>query len=378
MASTTETPPSDLARRVLAAVRAPEADRIRGALRSSRVLTVLGEAEVGKTETLRQALAEDEGHVLRLDLAWAASEEHLAFLLARQIASAFPFGAESPSSMRHSPLPSHAEQARSQLAEILGGGLGESLRVWPSGRYGWAAALEGVEALAQNHEVLLWVDHLEAPRLSFRHPVKVGQLLWSMSELVERACGLRLLVSGREAAGDEALGPRAALRQRGQALSLRAPTVEEWWQVAELLEAPAEVAAELARLTSGHVRTMLLALTAIAGDARADRQRGAEEVLRQLAAHDDGLATRAIEHACSLHRLGGQVLTQAALGQRPYANAQRGATTTQDLSKALKRLRLAGLLRHEQRWTVVNPLVEMRLRWAAPAESPTSGRRPWS
>ncbi len=120
---------------------------------------------------------------------------------------------------------------------------------------------------------------------------------------------------------------------------------------------------------------MLLALGRIAGE---NAPPAPEEVLRELAARDDGLEARAIEHACSLHRLGGQVLTQAALGQRPYATAQRGTTTTQDLSKALKRLRLAGLLRHEDRWSVVNPLLAMRLQAAVPPRSPTSARRPWS
>jgi hypothetical protein len=69
---------------------------------------------------------------------------------------------------------------------------------------------------------------------------------------------------------------------------------------------------------------------------------------------------------------------ELALGQRPYAAAQRGTTTTQELSKALKRLRLAGLLRHEDSWMVVNPLLAMRLRAACPPESPTAVRPPWS
>lgn len=358
----------------LAAARAHEAQEIAAQLRAHRVLGLLGEADVGKTQTLRQALVPADRHVLYLDLAWAASEEHLGFLLARQIALALTPADRLSALAGLGPLPAALEEARTKLAEILGGGLQEALRAWPSGRYRWAPALESLEALSEQLEVLLWVDHLEAPRLTFRHPLKVGPLLWSLSELVERSEGVRLLVSGREAARAEALGPRAAFRERGRWLTMRAPAAEVWRQVAEAVGVEREAATELAALTEGHVRTMLLAISTVAEATAEGRRPGAEEVLRGLAAQDDGLASRAIEHARSLHRLGGQVLTQAALGQRPYANAQRGTTTTQDLSKALKRLRLAGLLRHERRWTVVNPLIAMRLRSGTPHE-PFAGPR---
>jgi hypothetical protein len=367
MASGSEIDRYSATKAALAATRAVEAREIAAALRGHRVLGLLGEAEVGKTQTLHQALGRSRRRVLYLDLAWAASEEHLGFLLARQITQALTSADQLSAMGSLGPLPPSVEQARAKLAEILGGGLQEALRTWPSGRYPWAPALESLEALADQLEVLLWVDHLEAPRLTFRHPLKVGPLLWSLSELVERS-DVRLLVSGREAARADAVGPRAPFRERGRWLTMRAPAAESWRQVAEAVDVERETATELAALTGGHVRTMLLALTVVAEAAAEGRRPAADEVLRGLAAQDDGLASRAIEHARSLHRLGGQVLTQAALGQRPYANAQRGATTTQDLSKALKRLRLAGLLRHERRWTVVNPLIAMRLRGVTPHE----------
>lgn len=367
-----------LAKAALASVRAPEAQEIADALRAQRVLGLLGEAEVGKTETLRQAVAHIGCKPLYLDLTWAASDEHLAFLLARQIAEAVIRPDQLRALNALHPISAQLERRRDRLAEILGGGLDEALRAWPSGRYGWPAALESLEALADQQQTLLWVDHLEAPRLTFRHPLKAGPLLWSLGELVERVGGLRLLISGREAARSDAIGPRAAFQGRGEWLQMQAPDASDWLLVAQRLGVHAGAASELARLTGGHVRTMLLALTMAAGATASGQSPDAEDVLLTLAAQQDGLASRTMEHARSLHRLGAQVLTQAALGQRPYANAQRGSTTTQDLSKALKRLRLAGLLRHEQRWTVVNPLVAMRLRGALPSESPTSGRRPWS
>jgi hypothetical protein len=360
----------------LAAARSGEARRIRAAVAADRVLGVFGEAEVGKTQTIRQALAASGLRVLRLDLRWAASEEHVGFMLACGMASVLAPGLELPRLARGGALPAEVEEARSRLLEILGGGLQEALRRWPSGRFRLPAALESLDLLAQSQEVLLWVDHLEAPRLSFRHPLKVGPLLWSVGELVERSGGLRLLLSGREAARAEVDGPCAPFEGHGRQLSLQAPDAGTWREAAQILGVSAGHAEDLARLTAGHPRTMLLALARIAGE---EAPPVPEEVLRELAARDDGLEARAMEHACSLHRLGGQVLTQAALGQRPYASTQRGTTTTQDLSKALKRLRLAGLLRHGDRWSVVNPLLAMRLQAAVPPpQSSTSARRPWS
>jgi hypothetical protein len=102
-----------------------------------------------------------------------------------------------------------------------------------------------------------------------------------------------------------------------------------------------------------------------------DRPSRAEDVLAELTAHDDGLARRAVEHAQSLHRLGGQVLVQVARAQRPYGAAQRGSASPQEISKVLARLRLAGLLRRTDRWAIVNPLVAIRARGGV-AELPGS------
>jgi hypothetical protein len=128
-------------------------------------------------------------------------------------------------------------------------------------------------------------------------------------------------------------------------------------------------AQELAALTGGHPQTMLLSLVTLklADGGWPSR---AEDVLGELAAHDDGLAARAVQHARSLHRLGGQVLTQVARAQRPYGAAQRGSATPQEISKVLARLRLAGLLRHTDRWEVVNPLVAIKARGTV-VEPPT-------
>ena len=348
----------------LAAARVGEAQRIAEAVAAHRVVGVLGEAEVGKTSTIGQALrlTNDGPPLIYLDLDGAASDGHVGFLLAKQIAHTLLGGTDFSLLSGGVLLPSRIQHGRLQLAELLGvEGLEEALREWPSGRYESTKALRALQTLAEQRDFILWIDHLEAPRLTPRHPLKIDRLLWGVRELSQRESRMRVLISGREALRDEILGPRAAFHQQGQWLSLHAPAAGTWREVADYLGVPPEVADELADLTGGHPTTMLLALLHLI-DAEGRQLPHAENVLYDLALRDDGLTARAIQHARSLHRLGGQVLTQIALGQRPYAATQRGSATSQEISKVLNRLRLAGLLRRSDGWEIVNQLVAIRLR----------------
>jgi hypothetical protein len=352
------------ARAALAAARVGEAERITEAVAAHHVVGVLGEAEVGKTRTIGQALRllNDSPAVIYLDLDGAASDEHVGFLLAKQIARAVLGGTDFSLLSGGVLLPGRVQRGRLQVAELLGvEGLEEALREWPSGRYPSTKALGALQTLAERRDLILWIDHVEAPRLTPRHPLKVDRLLWGVRELSQRESRLRIVISGREALRDEILGTSAAFHQQGQWLSLLAPATGTWREVAGHLDVSAGVADELANLTGGHPTTMLLALLHLI-DADGQRPPRAEDILRELAVRDDGLAARAVQHARSLHRLGGQVLAQIALGQRPYAATQRGSATSQEISKVLNRLRLAGLLRHSDGWEIVNPLLAIRLR----------------
>lgn len=348
----------------LADRRAPEAEQIANAIREQRVLGVLGEAEVGKTQTVRQALMAlgDEAHIVYLDLDAAASDEHVGFLLAKQVARAMLPGADLSLLSVGALVPARVERRRLALAQVLGiEGMEEALREWPSGDYDSASGLRGVEAIAGQRDVVVWVDHVEAPRLTPRHPVDVGRLLWGMRELSQRQQRIRLVVSGREAGVDMLTGSRAAFHQQGRWMYLDAPRSSIWREVAQAVEVLPRTAQELAALTGGHPQTVLLAL-ATAKMAPTGKASRAEDLLRELAAHNDGQVAYAFEYARSLHRLGGQVLLQIARAQRPYAAAQRGRASTQEISKVLSRLRLAGLIRRVDRWSLVNPLVAIRVR----------------
>jgi hypothetical protein len=118
--------------------------------------------------------------------------------------------------------------------------------------------------------------------------------------------------------------------------------------------------AVLARLAGGHPRTMLLAL-AHYRIAERWRRLSARALFDELALREGQSARRALDQARTLHRLGGQVLQQVARGERPYAAAQRGTASPQEIRKVLDRLRLAGLLSRNEGWTVTDPLLTLHL-----------------
>lgn len=351
------------AQAALAAARIEEAQPITEAIRESGVVGVLGETEVGKTSTVRQAITPLLGPVslIYLDLDGAASDEHAAFFLAKEIARA-QLGAVGLSLLSADVLrPTRLDAERVALAELLGlDGLDEAMREWPSGEYPLTKALAALETLARSRRILLWVDHVEAPLLTPRHPLQMDRLLWGVRELTQRVGSLGVVLSGREGTERNLVGGAAAFHQQGRWLSIARPPLEVWRSTARELGVATSVVGELTELLQGHPATMLLALVHTGTDSS---PRHPYEVVRDMLMSDVGLIGRTVQNARTLHRLGSQVLTQIALGQAPYGKEQRGRAAPQEIRKVLDRLRIAGLLRRGPRgWSLVNPLVEMGLR----------------
>src|SRR5207302_10224363 len=76
--------------------------------------------------------------------------------------------------------------------------------------------------------VLLVFDHLEAPGLSFRHPLNVFDLLWSVRSASQQAVDLRVVLITRPPAVDLAAGPEAAFYGDGQWLKIGRPLAGEF------------------------------------------------------------------------------------------------------------------------------------------------------
>ncbi|HEX3735390.1 MAG TPA: hypothetical protein VHU86_09595 [Solirubrobacterales bacterium] len=343
--------------------RLEETEQITSAVQESQIVGLLGEGEVGKTETIRQALGRStpEMPILEVDLDGAASDAHVAFLIARQIASALLGEAEFSVLKVGVLVPASIESRRAELAQLLNlDGLDEALRDWPSGNYGLPSALAALERLAYERDTILWVDHIEAPDLTPRHPLDLGGLFWGLRAIAQRIGTFSLVLSGRIGGEAKALGHAAAFHQQGRWLTLDNPPPEVWRQVARGLKIRAEVATELSELISGHPETMLLALLEMTPDKP---KQSPEAVVRQLASAAGALSARAMQHARTLHRLGGQVLVQVAFGAQVYGAPQRGSSPQQEITKVLGRLRQAGLVRRDDGgWSPVNPLIGMALR----------------
>jgi hypothetical protein len=176
--------------------------------------------------------------------------------------------------------------------------------------------------------------------------------------MVQNRGRLSVVLSGRAAIAGHMLSQEAAFHQQGYWLSLDNPPGDVWEAVATSLKVPRGLVAELVALTGGHPETMLVAMANFSQSTG----KNADELLGDLASTSASLAGRAFQHSCTLHRLGGKVLEQVALGRGPYATAQRGDSPPQEIRKVLGRLQLAGLIRHDSGWSIVNPLVGILLR----------------
>jgi hypothetical protein len=144
-------------------------------------------------------------------------------------------------------------------------------------------------------------------------------------------------------------------------VEVRRPTVGSWVAVARAFDLPIdpETVSAAHDLLDGHPPSLLLALGEYAEWARYEVP---EMIVSRLASRDDGHAGSVMQHARSLHRLGGEVLSSIATGGRPYGD--RGVSRPQDVTKALLRLQRAGLIYQPapQTWRLTNPLLAIRLR----------------
>lgn len=360
-------PPAQAA---LVEARRGEAQRIAAEIREHRLVGVLGEGGVGKTQTVGQALGSlpKPPRTIYLDLNQAPSNEHAGFLIARAIARTLLNEKDFALLRRGILVPVSAELQRSRLVELLGVELvEEGLRVWPSGTLPSSTALAGLERLLAQEDIVLWIDHIEAPLLTPRHPLDPQRLLAEVYELCRRAPRLRVVVCAREALRQQLL----TAQPEGSWLTLDVPSPPTWQEVANRLATPADssTVARLVQLTGGHPATMLPALEALTL-AGAQQQSIPELLLQDLALRDSSRAANALQQARTLHRLGGHLLGQIALGQRPYERSRRGSSSSQEIRKVLNRLHLAGLLRRTDRWAITDPLVALQLRDPLPLQPP--------
>lgn len=207
-----------------------------------------------------------------------------------------------------------------------------------------------ITADAERHVVLV-VDHLEAPGLSFRHPVDVADLLWRIRTIAQQAVDLRIVLVARPPAVGLAADQKSAFFGDGQWLRLVRPDA---LQFAEATLQPLSRVAEVLRYTAGHVDATMAFLN------HAHNGKSVHSTALALAEESTLLTDRALQHARALHRLGGHLVAAIANGRGPYeATPDAGS---REVSSAMRQLHAAGIVRRpnevdDDQWELNDPRV---------------------
>jgi hypothetical protein len=337
--------------------RAGEAARVAEQLAERRFVGLQGEAGVGKSMVLRRAVYTGRAGVgfVDLDGAWGVGQTAWLFFHAAAEAVAGPVALSHLAALDEGLMPASSRRAGFALHNLLGSDIANEVLSGSTLPDDVALLGQAVEVFAELSDVLLVIDHLEAPGRSPRHPLDIEQLLWELRSVHQHNPSMRLCVCGRSQVIEQARGRTAAFYRDGIWLTIRVPAAEVWnyvgktaWPTMDDVAIERRVAAIL-KLTDGQPASMI---ALIAQDVRLTpldaEERAAEEF--------SGTAQAAIEHARSLHRLGAHLLLEVAQGQGPYAAVPGGGT---DVTRALRALRKAGLLTKAGRgdWRLTEPLL---------------------
>jgi hypothetical protein len=350
---------ADLELDPLTAAREPFIAELAQSIAHFHVTGITGDAEVGKTTLVQAALRGDsDRRTIRLDLAGAYSPNRLVWQWARSLARTFMTGA---SFVHVTTLPPEAWPAatRSQLAQFEERFGREIARLAeqrnPDKGIG---SLDLVESLTQatitadpERQVVLVIDHLEAPGLSFRHPVDVADLLWRIRTIAQQAVDLRIVLLARPPAVGLATDQKSAFFGDGQWLRLVRPDAT---QFAEATGQPLSRVEDVLRYTAGHVEATMAFL------GRAQNGDSVRSIALALAAENTLLTDRTLQHARALHRLGGHLVAAIANGRGPYeATPDAGS---REVSSAMRQLHAAGIVRRpngvdDDQWELNDPRV---------------------
>jgi hypothetical protein len=354
----------------LSSARASDLARIDEGLRSFGITGVHGEAEVGVTSLIEIALRRSQQNSIRVDLDGATSDQDVAWLIARGTARLMighpEFSLlELPDGLR----PTSADKAFLRFADQVGERLARfALAETPADDVSVAEALQGVQRIFEQHILppVVWIDHLQTPSLTPRHPLDVDALLWNVRSL-QQQMEVPIFISGHKTATPLAYGEARAFHGDGVWITIERPTLDAWQAVAASVDSHAPSPAwvvEMVELTHAHSATTLLALSLFV--EMPDRARTPLDLWQMMLALDDGHLDRTLAMARTLHRLGGRIFEQIAKGTGPYT--EPGSASIKEIHRAVRRLHEAGLITQPRprAWEITNPLVAGRLRGHLP------------
>lgn len=348
----------------LTVARRSDVVHVDDALRRFGVTGIHGEPEVGITAVVEGALRLNGQTSIRVDLDTATDERGVAWALVHGLARVMIGPAAVAEMLRADVASTDVQRAYLGFTEQVGRSVAAFALDEDASAVEISEALDAIAAATEQmvDPPVLWIDHLQAPLVTARHQVDVNDLLWNVRGVHQRL-ELPIIVSGSRAASEVAHGAHGAFFGDGVWVTLGRPGVDAWQRVARSLgdRAPSPSwVNQFADITAGHPQAMLLALAlSVEFPDHASTPLGLWQLMLSL---DAGHVARAMQHARTLHRLGGDLLVAIARGGRPYEGAQ-GKAAQMERQRGVKRLHQAGLITQPRprAWHVTNPLLAGRL-----------------
>jgi DNA-binding CsgD family transcriptional regulator len=357
---------------VIDRARLPLVERISEAITEDRFVGIIGEAEVGKTHVFDRAasaLAADGWKFVTLDLDEVYSANQLAWRWARQLARAVmdDVAFSHVTSLGASMWPASTRGEFVTLPSRIGPEAARLMQMpYPDGTTATGdqelkALADATVKLAQDHggRVVLAVDHLEAPENTRGRVPHADKLLWTIRSATQQTADLHVAVLCRPAARSLASGPERAYLLDGRWLTIGGlPPIDLSDRLSER-ESAAALAATRGHPAATHelVTEMLDGEPPVPGHKR--RGVALDTAIGRIASRHVALAGRFLQHAFSLHRLGGHLVHAIARGEGPYTGSPNIDPSL--VGEAVRRLDLAGLIakpdREKTEWVISDPRV---------------------
>lgn len=343
---------------VLRRSRDAEVERIEQQIQARRLVGLEGEVGVGKSMLLarlrgRQQQAGAFPAFVNLDDAWGIGRTAWLFFYAAAAAISGP--AMSHLVALDEPLmPSGSRSAGFTIHNLFGSEITDAILHGSTLPDDDELLTQAIEIFGKL-DVLLVIDHLDAPKRSARHPLDVHRLLWQVRGVHQRTRGLRLCLCGRPEAARAAHAKDGAFYGDGIWITVSPPALDVWLRVAADAWPQLNRAAMLSRLEAILKVTHQQPGSTVAMLAQ-DPRLSVLDAEQAAAREYERAADIALEQARSVHRLGAHLLLQLAQRQGPYAAVPGGRT---EVTRALRALRTAGLVTRHGRgdWRLTEPLL---------------------